>query len=241
MALGGSLPCKPFFQAASAEAVQTVEQRQRPVEDVGADLSQTVSPFSAAPSPDCSMSLTEHDNSFSRSKSRPPSLDPSVISTALASFSILSNLLTTLDVGPHLYLFCRPVPATLPIMLMTSGFTRKLSWNLTCASRHSSLSCSSPVIFSHSLPLCFRPSSSFRDCIHPWFGVSHVAGSPNTRPTRLVSQTPVPSYCEQGRDFAIIIFSRPRPPYRYIMLCLLAFAVSRKVQTTQTPAPTFLP
>jgi hypothetical protein len=73
------------------------------------------------------MSLTEHDNSFSRSRSRSPSLAPSVISTALTYFSILSNLLTTLDVGrPHLYLFFRPaaMEGTLLIMLMIPCFTQ---------------------------------------------------------------------------------------------------------------------
>lgn len=53
------------------------------------------------------MSLTEHDNSFSRSRSRPPSLALSVISTALAFSSLLSNLPTTLNVGSYLYLLCR--------------------------------------------------------------------------------------------------------------------------------------
>jgi hypothetical protein len=109
---------------------------------------------------------------------------------------------------------------------MTSGFTRKLVWNLSCASRHSFLSCSSSVLFSHSLHLCFRPSTSFRAlhssmvrrlsrCREPEYP-SHATRVSNSRPFILRPRSRFCHYCFLSTAPALSIYHALPTRFRWL-------------------------
>lgn len=174
------------------------------------------------------MSLTEHDNSFSRSKSRPPPLALSVISTALAFSSLLSNLPTALIVGSYLYLLCRPA-ANLADHADDFLFHCQIVLEVVL----SGASCFYLNLTQY--PLLFPPYSvhgflrCFEHCVHPRFTLIHFCRqSDYPRHDSCLKLSSLDIETEVEILLYFLFYPRPCPLGQFLVSCLTGLTGSRR-------------